>query len=131
MKAPEDRDTPSAPPNFGVEQNDRDELTDAHSGNGTAGGGFDPHDVEALVAYFKSLPISEQNTRLFNLYIAIATPPPATRQDLTNHQAEDRQEFAFINTMLEWNHDCLDAIAKGLNIQLPKRPVMPHRKVDT
>ncbi len=125
MKPPEGRITP---PDFGVEHNDANELErgnhNAH-GNGVA----DAYDMQALIDGFKQIEVDERTIRLLHLWIASQAEDKLTREDLANHIADDRQEFAIINDDLDYLKACSDLIMKNLGIDPPPRPkVRPRRR---
>lgn len=132
MTPPEHQDTPVPPAtDFGVEQNDHNELDHAESdgGNGAAGGPLDPWDIDAILAAFRLLPEQEQRERLVNLFVAASSENAFTRRDLANHKTEDRQEFAVINDELEYHAECLGLLMKHFDIVPPPRPKeRPRRK---
>jgi len=126
MKSPEDRKTPSTPPDFGVTRNDPDELlTTAQEREKADANGAPPpdlFDIDAVMAWFESLPRSEQSKRLMHLYISLHDEDRLINMRHANHVSEDRQEFAVINDELEYQGSCLELLMKHFDITMPPRP---------
>jgi hypothetical protein len=129
MKAPPDRPTP---PHFGAEDNDRDELAETTEQARERVNGSPPadlFDIDAVMAWFESLPRGEQSKRLMHLYIALHDEDGAHGRRLADHVMDDRQEFLVINDELNWLRQCQELLFAHFGLELPPRPKdRPHRR---